>query len=428
MILVFDSGTTNTKAFLFKESGELLAYASYPTRIFHLAPGVVEQEADFWWDAMVRTTKKLRASVHWRKNKISSVVISSQGGTFVPLGKYHNPLRPAITWLDNRAEGISKYLNSRYGKEYFFKKTGHYLGGWSPPSSYLWLKKKEPSVISETQRLSFVADYLNFKLTGRFFLDPTSAQMTCFYNIVDGCWDKDILKMVFLSEEKLPEVIPSSSIGGKITGETSKALDIPEGIPVFAGGHDQYCAALGAGASNKGDCLLSCGTAWALLVTTKMPVFISGSSWFPGRHIIDGLFGLMSAISNGGVVLDWMRKNLIIKGTKRDEKVEVIPDFTENKGMIKNISLSTTGYDIFNAGKKALALEVKSRLEKINKKIGIKRILMVGGGTKEEMLPEMIEGYTGIKVILPEVSEAAGKGAALLVTGKERQNGILGRY
>ncbi|MCM8830360.1 MAG: FGGY family carbohydrate kinase [Candidatus Omnitrophica bacterium] len=428
MILVFDSGTTNTKAFLFDEKGILIASASHPTKVIHPAPGMVEQKADFWWDALVKTTENLRRSPHWKKEKISAVSISSQGGTFVLLDKNFLPLRPGITWLDNRAEYISKYLNKRYGKEYFFRKTGRYLAGWSPPSLYLYLKEKEPQVISETKRLSFVADYLNFKLTGNFFLDITSAQMTCFYNIVKGCWDKEILNITGINEEYLPDVIPSYKVGGKVSKEASEILDIPEGIPVFAGGHDQYCASLGAGAVNKGDCLLSCGTAWALLLTIEEPVFISGSGWFPGRHLLDGKFGLMAAMGNGGVVLDWIRKNLRIKETACDEKVEVIPDFSENKGIIRNIGLSTTGSDILIAGKKALALEVKRRIKKINDKIEIKRILMVGGGTKEKMLPEMIEKYTGIKVIIPEITESAGKGAFLLTKGKEKLDGILGRY
>jgi sugar (pentulose or hexulose) kinase len=415
MILAFDSGTTNTKALLFNENGKLLGFATYPTKILHLAPGIVEQKANFWWDAIVKSTKKLQTYSCWKKNRISAISISSQGGTFVVLGKNLEPLINGITWLDNRGKSISEYLVRKYGKEYFFRKTGLYLGGWSPPSCWLWLQKKFPSIISKTERLSFVADYLNFKLTGKFFLDPTSAQMTCFYNIVEGQWDKDILEIVSLNEKKLPEIIPSFSIGGKITKEASKILDIPEGIPVFAGGHDQYCAALGAGAIHKGDCLLSCGTAWVLLITTEKPLFISDSGWFPGRHLIDGYFGLMSAISNGGAILDWIRKNLKIKkGIIKDEKVEIIPKFSENKGVIKNISFSTTGYDIFNAAKKSLAKEVKKRFEKINKEIEIKRIFMVGGGTKEANLSEMIEKYTGIKVILPDLIEAAGKGAALI--------------
>ena len=416
MILVFDSGTTNTKAFLFNEKAELLASASHPTRIIHKSAGMVEQKSEYWWNAIVKSAEKLRSTVNWHKEDITSIAISSQGGTFVPLDGRFNPLRSGITWLDNRAALISKRLENTYGSEYFYNKTGHCLKGWSPPSVCLWLKEKEPSVFSEMQRMSFVADYLNFKLTGRFFLDATSAQMSCFYNIVKGCWDKEILEIAGLKEESLPEVIPSESAGGRVTQEAAAILEVPAGIPVVAGGHDQYCASLGAGAVNGGDCLLSCGTAWALLVITEKPVFIPGANWFPGKHLKEGSFGLMAAISNGGVFLDWMRKNLRLK-TNVSEKignVKVIPSFTEKRGTVKNLSLATTGDDIYYAAMEALSLTVKQRIGELRGRIDINRLLMVGGGTREKILPGMIEKYTGIQVILPKIIEAAGRGAAIL--------------
>jgi len=245
--------------------------------------------------------------------------------------------------------------------------------------------------------------------------------MTCFYNIVKDCWDKEILNISGLKEESLPRVIPPCSVGGTVTEEVAELLDIPSGIPVVAGGHDQYCASMGAGAVNRGDCLLSCGTAWALLVMTETPVFIPHTGWFPGRHLQKNRFGLMSSVSNGGVILDWMRKNLRIKGTldKGEENIKVMPDFAGKKGVIRNISLSTTGEDIFHAGMKALCMTVNERLEKINKRMEVKRLFMVGGGTRERMLPGMIEKYTGLKVILPETNEAAGRGAALLAIQKK---------
>ncbi|MBN1446177.1 MAG: hypothetical protein JW957_08760 [Candidatus Omnitrophica bacterium] len=416
MVLVFDSGTTKTKAFLFGEKAELLAYASCPTRIMHKSPGIAEQRAYYWWNALVKSAEELRRSVHWNKDSISAIGISSQGGTYVPLGKGCNPLRPGITWLDNRAEKFSNRLNKKYGSDYFYKRTGHCLAGWSPPASWLWLGEKEPSLISKSHRLSFVADYLNFKLTGKFYLDATSAQMTCFYNIVKGCWDKEILDIAGLSEDNMPQVMPPCSAGGTVTEEAAKLLDIPAGIPVVAGGHDQYCASLGAGAVNKGDCLISCGTSWALLVMTQHPVFIKEAGWVPGRHLKEDRFGLMAAISNGGVVLDWMKKNLRIKETGIDTcgEIEVVTDFSENKGAVRNINLSTTGRDIYLAGMKALSAVLKKRLDEISGRIKIKRLLMVGGWTREKALPAMIEKCTGIKVILPEVNEAAGRGAALL--------------
>ena len=149
MVLVFDCGTTNTKAFLFDEKGKIVAYSNHQTKIIHQAPKIVEQKADFWWDALVRAMEKLKRFYKWKKNEISCLSISSQGATFVLLDKKFLTLRPGITWLDNRAEPISKYLNRIYGREYFSERQvvilvdgllRLYLSGLKEKSQELYLK------------------------------------------------------------------------------------------------------------------------------------------------------------------------------------------------------------------------------------------------------------------------------------------------
>lgn len=342
--------------------------------------------------------------------------ISSQGGTFVLLNKGLKPLAPAVTWLDNRAAAISKSLASGKSADYFYKKTGHFLSGWAPPSVCRWFWEKEPLMSKKVCRISFVADYLNNKLTDRFFIDPTSAQMSCLYNIGEGVWDKEILKMSCVGEKSLPVVLPSNFAGGAISRKAAGLLNLMPGTPVVAGAHDQYCASLGAGASKPGDCLLSCGTAWVLLITTDNLVFLPAKGWMPGRHVQGGRFGLMSSIGNAGAVLDWVRSNIKIKRTEGEIKtdVEVIPDFSLKKGEIKNIGLSTRGEEIYYAAMKALVLKVKKRIGEVEGKKAVNRLFMVGGATKEKVLPGMIERITGRELIMPEIAEAAGRGAAML--------------
>ncbi len=310
MVLVIDSGTTNTKAFLFDNTGKPVCESRCPTRTLHPGPGMVEQEAEEWWRAALSAVQKIRSAKGGLSNiKIDAIVTSTQGGTFVPLNNELEPLRPGITWLDDRAEAEAGKLNRRNGKE-FYQKTGHYLRGWCPLAIIPWLKKNEPRVYQKITRVSFVADYLNYKMTGRFFIDQTAAGMTSFFNVKSSTWDKDLLDIAGIKSHFLPELIPAGQPGGRLKRQAAKLLGIPEGIPVISGGHDQYCASLGAGAVKPGDCLLSCGTAWALLVLTRKPVFKPGSGWAPGRHFHPGTFGLMGAISNGGVILDWLRRNL----------------------------------------------------------------------------------------------------------------------
>jgi sugar (pentulose or hexulose) kinase len=249
--------------------------------------------------------------------------------------------------------------------------------------------------------------------------------MSCFYNIVKGCWDEKILALAGINVRSLPVVIPSDCVGGRVTEKAAGELDVTAGIPVVAGGHDQYCASLGAGAVNRGDCLLSCGTAWALLVITDKPFFIPESRWVPGRYLREKKYGLMAAIGNGGVILDWVKKNIRtgdFSKIKKESGIRFVPDFMEEKGAISNISLATTGSEIYYAAMRSLALTVKSRLEILQDRIEVNQLLMVGGGTRERLLPPLVEKETGIRVVMPDVSEAAGRGAALLYLGSTLDN------
>ncbi|MBU2495180.1 MAG: FGGY-family carbohydrate kinase [Candidatus Omnitrophota bacterium] len=420
MILVIDGGTTNTKAFIFDDTGKPVCESRHPTKTLYPGPKMVEQEAEEWWRAALSAVQKIRRAKDGSSNiKIDAIVTSTQGGTFVPLDKELEPLQAGITWLDNRAESEAKKLNRQYEKT-FYLKTGHVLRGWCPLTVIPWFKRNEPEIHRKISRISFVADYLNYKMTGRFFLDQTAAGMTSFFNVNSGAWDRDLLNIAGIKNNFLPEIVPAGKPGGRLKKQAAKLLGLPEGIPVISGGHDQYCASLGAGAINPGDCLLSCGTAWALLVLTRKLVFKPGSGWASGRHFRPGTFGLMGAIANGGVVLDWLRRNLRLQASlvnsapDRDNHVLVTTCFSEGRGSLKNLSLAVRAEDIYYAALKDLARQVTAYLDQIKNAVKLKRVFLVGGGVKEPLLLPILIKTTGLKIIVPDVNEAAAKGAALL--------------
>lgn len=415
MILIIDNGTTNTKGFIFDEFLNLIAQSSVSTPTYYPLINHIEQNAEGWWNSSVNVIKKLKGG------KIESISTSSQGGTFVLLDKKNQPVRPAITWLDKRGEDFAKKINRKYGKNFFYYKIGRYLEGWSPPSIVLWLKENEPENFERMKRISFVPDYLNFRMTGRFFLDTTSATMSCMFNITQNQWDKDILDIIGITKENLPEIINAGRIGGKLAKSASEILGIEEGIPVVCGGHDQYCASLGAGVKNEGDCVLSCGTAWALVICTKKPLFIPESGWTTGKYVDGKRFGLMGPIGEAGAVIDWVKKTLNIPydfmNGSFETMVRVEHNFSKGRGEIRNLGFSTKPEEIYFATLKSLVSEVERFLRIVRRKIDIKRIFLVGGGAKEKMLKELLKRTTGIKVILPDIEEAAAKGAAILTRG-----------
>ena len=110
-------------------------------------------------------------------------------------------------------------------------------------------------------------------------------------------------------------MLPTGAKVGELTDKAAKLMGIPAGIPVFNGAHDQYCAAIGAGAVNGGDMLLSAGTTWVLLGITKKPMFTK-SYIAAGRHPVPGLYGALASLITSGASLQWFKDEFISEGFK----------------------------------------------------------------------------------------------------------------
>ncbi|HOK79440.1 MAG TPA: FGGY-family carbohydrate kinase [bacterium] len=411
-ILSFDSGTTNTKVFIYYLNGTLINSASRRIGITFPYPLFAEQNCDDWVGALTRAIMKIE-----QKKNISGISGSFQGGTFVLLDQHLSPLRPAITWLDNRARDIAKNFVAKFGKKFFYNKTGYVPGGWSCIALLRWLKENEPDVFNKTARISFVADYINYFLTGNFVLDHTNAAITTLYNIKRRCWDDELIELAGINKQMLPEIVDATSVIGKLKKSFAGGSGLKEGIVVLAGGHDQYCASLGAGAAGKGKILVSCGTAWVLLVTTCEIVFDRLMQFAPGPHVVPGVYGLMAALSNGGVVYAW-GKNILPKHEVHFNKpsgVIVVPDFNTANGAICNLSLSTKPREILQAIIESLCYQVRENLERIEKFLPhgekIDQLVMIGGASRNIHVANFLATITKKQIFLPEIKEAAGFGA-----------------
>ncbi len=414
-ILSFDSGTTNTKVFVCSTDGAVLRSVSTKICTSFPRPLFVEQDSSLWINALKNGIARIG-----NKKQITGVSGSFQGGTFVLLDRNGSPLMPAITWLDNRAKDIAKLIVRRYGKEFFYRKTGYVPGGWSCLALLLWLKKYRPEYFRKTARISFVADYINHYLTGNFVLDHTSAAITTLYNIKKGTWDEEILEIAGIKKQMLPEIIEAENTAGRLKDDTAAENGLKGGIPVLAGAHDQYCASLGAGADARGRVLVSCGTAWVLLASVRRIVFDPLRQFSPGPHVRAGLYGLMAAISNGGIVYAW-GKNLLSRDASSFDKPSdliVIPEFTSARGIIAGLSLSTGPDDILQAIVESLCFQVREKLERIEKVLGqdekIRYVVMIGGAAGQRHLGQLLADITGKCVFVPEINEAAGYGAMKL--------------
>ena len=427
-LIGIDSGTTGTKVILFDVDGEIISssYFSYPLNICDA--DIVKQNPNDWWDALVKGVNCVSKRVK-NKEGIKALSISTQGATLIPLGKNKKPLSPAITWLDKRAKRESKELINKFGQEYFFKRTGHKMGDWFPLAKIIkW--KKESKFYQRIFKIAQVNDYLIYRLTGKLISDPSNSAMSLMFNLKKNDWDSKLLGAVGINKKILSPIMPSGTSVGNLTLSAQKALGLSRNIQVINGGHDQYCAALGAGVIHRGDCLLSCGTAWAVVCPIDKQIFDPLMKISTGVCVTGNRYGLMGVISNGNIVFDRIRsvigiKDRMLQDNKVGEEINrrikekgsliFLPHFLKRRGAFIGFDLSTDKYDLLLAMMKGLAFEARTIMEGLKTlSVNPKRIVMIGGAAKTNIWPKIVADILRKDVITLKSPEAACRGAAML--------------
>ena len=103
--IAYDVGTTGVKTCLFAidKDVKLLAgeYEAYD--LYILPNGGAEQDADQWWEAMCRSTKRLLGKADVGADEISGISFCSQMQGMVLVDREGNALRRPMSYLDQRA-------------------------------------------------------------------------------------------------------------------------------------------------------------------------------------------------------------------------------------------------------------------------------------------------------------------------------------
>ena len=103
LILAIDNGTQSIRAILFNLQGEIVAQCQLQLKAYIAKhPGWAEQDADYFWQMLGEVCQGLWLRPGADKTRIAAVVLTTQRGTVVNVDKNGNPLRPAMTWMDNR--------------------------------------------------------------------------------------------------------------------------------------------------------------------------------------------------------------------------------------------------------------------------------------------------------------------------------------
>jgi len=437
LLIGVDVGTSALKTVLVSREGCVVAASEHRYPLDHPAPGFVEQRAEDWWEALVTTVRAVTQGID--PDRVGALGLSTQGGTLQPVDMRGRALCPAVSWMDTRATLQEAEFNACIGGERMRDITGWGMCGGLNALQILWFKQNKPDIFKDTAKFLSVPGYLTLRLTGRASVDRSNAGIEQLLDIGTGRWSEPVMELLGIDESRLADLVSAHENVGTLTHEAAEVLGLSTEVVVVAGGHDQYCAALGAGAASKSDRLIATGTAWAVVAVMETPFANSASGASISRHVVPGLWGALLSLDSGGSSLEWLRSALkpVNPGTLMPlEQVNRLaashpagadglmfyPYFSGAEypsGLLKanagflGLTLSHDVGHMARAVMEGVTCQTVLMLEALGSSPD-GELILTGGASKSALWTGMIADIAGRTLTLPTIPEAGCLGAAAL--------------
>ena len=216
-IMALDLGTTSCRAILFNHEGEICSVAQKEFTQHFPQPGWVEHDAEEIWATQLGLMYEAMSKLNVTPEDIAGIGITNQRETTVVWDKVTGrPVHRAIVWQCRRTAEYCDTLKSKGYGEMFREKTGLVLDAYFSGTKLHWILENVPGARQKAAEGRFlfgtIDTWIIWKLTGGkvHVTDYSNASRTLMYNIHQLKWDEEILDILDVPKEMLPEVKPSS--------------------------------------------------------------------------------------------------------------------------------------------------------------------------------------------------------------------------
>ena len=440
-IISIDQGTTSTRAVLFDKKCKFINFEQMEHKQHFPADGWVEHNPEEIWKSVVKVTDKLIKKNSLKPSDIAAIGIANQRETTILWDrKTGKPIYPAIVWQDRRTSEFCDVLKKEKGlEEEIQEKTGLLIDPYFSATKLAWILDNVDGARKKAEKgeLAFgtIDSFLIWRLTeGKCHkTDATNASRTMLFDIKSYCWDSDLLRLLNIPEQILPEVCDcthdygeTSLFGGKLK------------IGGIAG--DQQAALVGQCCFNPGEAKSTFGTGCFLLLNTGSEKLSSTNKLLSTiAYRINGktTYGLEGSIFVAGSAVQWLRDGLklfktakdteeIVKVRHSDSKVLVVPAFTglgaphwdpSARGSVFGLTRDTNIADLTAATLESIAFQTKDLIGAMkNDGASFSELRVDGGMVANNWFSQQLSNVLGLTVLRPRVIETTALGAAYLAS------------
>ena len=447
--LGIDVGTNETKGALVDDQCKIVAFASEGHQVMNPQPGWFEHDAEQdWWGGFCRISQKLLADSGIDPKDIGCVGLSALGCDCVPVDENGNALCNAILYgVDSRSHKEIEELNQRYADqaEAIF---GHPICSSDISPKILWLKHNRPEIHEKAAKFLTGSSYLCAKLTGKYTIDKYLAEdFMPLYDLEhmqineQGCEG-------FCRPDQMAQVCYATDIAGAVTEKASRETGLAPGTPVLAGTGDSGAEAVSTGVFQPGDIMVQLGSSCYFVYLCDH--LVKENRLWPGTFIIPQVYSICAGTNTAGTLTKWMRdqffpdliaqeqaggENAYAAMAHRAETIApgsdgllCLPYFAGErppindpfaKGVFFGLNSTHTREHMYRAALEGIGYTIAQHFDILDEnQLPVKKIMAVGGGTKNRLWLQIVADILGRPVSTASVRFGAAYGDAIMAALK----------
>lgn len=440
-IMALDLGTTSCRCIIFDKNGRICSAAQKEFTQYFPQAGWVEHDAEEIWATQTGLMYEAMSKIDITINEIAGIGITNQRETTVLWDKETGrPVHKAIVWQCRRTAGYCDELKKLGMAEFFRSKTGLVLDAYFSATKLRWLLDNAAGARERAEKgellFGTVDSWIIWKLTGGkvHVTDYSNASRTMLFNIHTLKWDEEILRVLKIPQQILPEVKPSSHV----YGYTDSKLFGRE-VPIAGAGGDQQCALFGQTCFERGEVKNTYGTGGFMLMNTgTAPVnshngLVTTIAWGVDDKVE---YALEGSIFVAGAAVQWLRDELgLIRDAAESEVLAksvpdangcyVVPAFVGlgapywdqyARGAIVGLTRGVNRNHIVRATLESIAYQVNDVLMAMQEDSGmpITSLRVDGGACDNDFLMQFQADILNTSVVRPYCIETTAMGAAYL--------------
>lgn len=397
-----------------------------------------------YWDILYiygEIRQGIKKAVDLYGSEIISIGVDTWGVDHLLLDEHKAPLTFAYHYRDGRTDRKIEELSELYGQEHIYQETGIAFQPFNTLYQLVALNEQRPELLQSARYYLSIPDVITYWLTGVITNETTHASTTQLFDPKKMVWNRKFIREVGLNPDIFPPVIPSGTVVGPLESVIKAELGLDHDIQVVAVGTHDTASAVAAVPAKEGEDVLyiSSGT-WSLLgIEADAPILTDRAreAGFTNEVGVNGRIRFLKNIMGMWIqqecVRNWERKGETIDYADLDQEtldqagydgyIDVMdemflkpnsPDSLMEERVKKSCEnlgfrAPETHGEVMVAVYRGLAKAYHKSLREIEEITGrsFRRIHIIGGGCKNEILDTWTAQETGREVVAGPVEATA---------------------